>query len=184
MKQPRNLLTQPDLGRRLAETRKRLGWTQTALQELLGLDRRVTISDWETGKEAIPPERLAQIASLAGASVEGVFGDRAGTVPERARATTGGAYDEAVEEERRQLTAIGRIADPWARMLERDSLAAVIRAQAARDACRALRVAEEVAAARALPDGRIPAHLYRTASDEGQGGESTSSSERARNNSA
>jgi transcriptional regulator with XRE-family HTH domain len=162
MKQPRNLLTQPDLGRRLAETRKRLGWTQTALQELLGLDRRVTISDWETGKESIPPERLAQIASLAGASVEGVFGDRAGTVPERARATTGAVAVPVgtAEEDERRLCRADAIEDPLLRQLEREGILAIMRvrvlgleAQAAEQRARALRAAEVASVGRARAIG-------------------------------
>jgi DNA-binding XRE family transcriptional regulator len=51
----------------LKQRRHDLGLSQTALAQILGV-RRPTISDWETGKQAIPPMlRLAFWAIEKGA---------------------------------------------------------------------------------------------------------------------
>lgn len=64
---------------------------------------------------------------------------------------TGPAYNERREEG--ELARIGGLPDPLIRTMERESIAAVIRAQAMRDACRAARIEAEKAPTRGLPEG-------------------------------
>jgi transcriptional regulator with XRE-family HTH domain len=65
-----------DLGEAIRLIRKlRLGLNQQEFAEKLGVSRHSTVSDWERGKAVPPPERLEQIADLAGETVEDLFGD-------------------------------------------------------------------------------------------------------------
>lgn len=64
------------------------------------------------------------------------------------------AYNEAREEE--EMERIGALPDPLLRVMERESIAAVIRAQGMRDACRAARIEAEKA-----PDRSVATARYR-----------------------
>lgn len=67
------------------------------------------------------------------------------------------AYNEAREEG--ELARIGSIPNPLLRTMERESIAAVIRAQGMRDACRAARIEAERAPTRELPGLPVSAAL-------------------------
>jgi len=102
------------------------------------------LSRWENGKAYPALDALDKLARVLGTTVaeltEGVPG-----VSFEADVTEQ-PYDNAREE--RDLVAAAKIADPVLRILERESIAAVIRAQAVREAALAWRLAEQNAVTR------------------------------------
>jgi Zn-dependent peptidase ImmA (M78 family)/transcriptional regulator with XRE-family HTH domain len=61
-------VTQQELGRRIAEARRALGWTQGQLAERAGLTQ-TAVSRIETGSRAVGSLELAELAELLGVSV-------------------------------------------------------------------------------------------------------------------
>jgi Zn-dependent peptidase ImmA (M78 family)/transcriptional regulator with XRE-family HTH domain len=61
-------VTQQELGRRIADARRGLGWTQGALAERVGLTQTV-VSRIETGSRAVDSLELAELAEVLGVSV-------------------------------------------------------------------------------------------------------------------
>lgn len=146
------------MGHRIREVRTRHKLTQKQFAELAGVSRAATVSDWEKGKAVPEQDRLAVLAELAAqVSVELPEvggGEPGGVEPEAVPQTPKGGseapetppYNERREEQ--ELARIGSLSDPLMRIMERESVAAVIRAQAVRDACRAARLEAEKAPSR------------------------------------
>lgn len=110
-------------------------------EELSGISRTV-LHDFISG--STPQEKnLGEIEAWAKRA--GIY-DPAGGVLQESPAP----YNEAREEE--ELARIGSLPDSLLRSMERESIAAVIRAQGMRDACRAARIEAEKAPNRALPE--------------------------------
>jgi Zn-dependent peptidase ImmA (M78 family)/transcriptional regulator with XRE-family HTH domain len=61
-------VTQQELGRRIADARRGLGWTQGALAERVGMTQTV-VSRIETGSRAVDSLELAELAEVLGVSV-------------------------------------------------------------------------------------------------------------------
>jgi transcriptional regulator with XRE-family HTH domain len=131
------------VGEQIARVRKGLKMKQVTFSEALGLIRPETVSEWENDRRAPGRESLEKIAELAGATYAQLF--------ERFERDGDAAppYNEAREE--MELARIGAMNDSLLRTLERESIAAVIRAQGMRDACRAARIEAEKAPARTVP---------------------------------
>jgi transcriptional regulator with XRE-family HTH domain len=127
------------LGLTIRSIRNALGMTQAQFADALGYSRTETISDWERGVREPTSETLDQIAKLAGKSAGEIFG--------AAHAERDVPGDPSL---RQVLAELARIEDPLQRVLERESIAAVLRAEALRDACYAARLEAERAPVRAL----------------------------------
>lgn len=99
-----------------------------------------TVKEWREGK--IPPLRSPMRDKL--------ISKLSGGLPS-------GGYNEDREEA--EMARIGGLPDPFLRIMERESIAAVIRAQGMRDACRAARLEAEKALDRT---GLVPKRYART----------------------
>jgi Zn-dependent peptidase ImmA (M78 family)/transcriptional regulator with XRE-family HTH domain len=84
-------VTQQELGRRIAEARHALGWTQGELAERAGLTQ-TAVSRIETGSRAVGSLELAELAELLGVSVIDLL--RAGSRPMLAIAARLGRFRE------------------------------------------------------------------------------------------
>jgi len=113
-----------------------------------------TLSNWRKGKlpKKLRPAWRREILGYLDGRVSGNGEGKDGKAP---------PYNEVREES--ELAKIGALPDSLLRTMERESIAAVIRAQGMRDACRAARVEAEKAPNRSLPAdlslGRILADL-------------------------
>ena len=61
------------IGRRIKSARKSAGMSQEALGDRLGIGKS-SISDWESGKRAIPIDTVEQISEILGVSVQYIMG--------------------------------------------------------------------------------------------------------------
>ena len=64
------------LGQRVAELRKELGWTQTQLAECIGISQQL-IAAYEAGARKIPASMLATLAKLFAVPMEQLVGMKA-----------------------------------------------------------------------------------------------------------
>ena len=119
--------------------------TQQWLADQLNVSKSAVVK-WENDVQRPSAEQALKLANLFGVPPD-TFVSPESSPP--AADLSEPAYDESREE--RDLARIAGISDPLIRTLERESLAAVIRAQGMRDACRAARIEAERAPARALP---------------------------------
>lgn len=115
---------------RVREIRKRrLQKTQAELAAALGYSRAETISDWERGATEPPPEKLQELAELAGMTYDEAFGGLRSGVRERMS-----AYDPGHE-----LAEFGE-AEQWLRsLLAPDSLRRMARTLEGRSVIKGLR---------------------------------------------
>lgn len=126
--------------------------SQEEAAALLGVSQS-TVSNWINGsRPQLKPANRRHLLALI-ERTRGLMFDLVNPVEQAARqraaSTTPGEPDEEVG----ALSRIAGLSDPLIRTLERESLAAVIRAQGMRDACRAARIEAEKAPMRVLPDG-------------------------------
>jgi transcriptional regulator with XRE-family HTH domain len=139
----RKLLPAAELGEKLRALRMAKGFRYGKdFAAHIGRDP-AEISRWENGKIQPEYDTVVNLARVLGVPVqEFMQTDEAG--PSVAAGQL--PYDNAREE--RDLVAAAKIADPVLRILERESIAAVIRAQAVREAALAWRLAEQNAVTR------------------------------------
>lgn len=139
-----NRLTAVEFGRKLRALRIAAGYTEAKDFAVRIGKSPEQLSRWENGKAQPGLDTLVKLAAILGVGVtELTESAEQPDVPP--------SYNEAREEE--ELARIGGLPDPLLRTMERESIAAVIRAQGMRDACRAARVEAEKAPSRNLPEG-------------------------------
>jgi transcriptional regulator with XRE-family HTH domain len=138
------------VGERIAELRRRAARkgprvTQAYLADKIGIARG-TVAAWEGNTQEPSGENLENLAKFFGVTpryiLTGYTTDVVGEQPGKDGAEPP-PYDPELE--RAQLEQIGRVSDPLLRTMERDSLAAVIRAQGFREHALAARLEAETA---------------------------------------
>jgi transcriptional regulator with XRE-family HTH domain len=74
------LLTNAEIGEKLKNLRKKAGYTQEKLAEVIGVSRN-QLQKYERGQDALSPERLQQMAAALVVPVQAFFTDTDDTLP-------------------------------------------------------------------------------------------------------